>query len=85
MKVDENKSTPQLGEGEYPSNATSGRCSGTSACAPRQSISVESGSAGSPSRGSDAAIATPSRNNHIARVQHLDIHQEDLDSPETAG
>lgn len=72
MKVDENKSTPQ-------SNVIAGRC------APGQSISVESGSAGSPSRGSDAAIATPARNNHMTRVQHLDIHQEELDSPETAG
>jgi hypothetical protein len=44
MNVDENKSTPQQGEGEYPSNAIAGRCLGTSASAPRQSISVESGS-----------------------------------------
>jgi hypothetical protein len=85
MKIDENKCTPQLGEGEYRLNAIVGRCSGTSACAPRQSISVESGSAGCPSRGSDAAIATPSRNNHMARVHHLDIHQEDLVSTEAAG
>ena len=85
MKVDENKSTPQQGEGEYTSNVIAGRCSRTSACATGQSISVESGSAGSASRGSDAAIATPAQNNHMARVQHLDIHQEDLDSPETAG
>lgn len=85
MNVDGNKSTLQQGEGEYPSNAIAGRCSGTSASAPGQSISVESGSGGSLSRGSEAAIATPSRNNQMARVQHLDIHQEDLDSPETAG
>jgi len=46
---------------------------------------VESGSGGSLSRGYDAVIATNSRNNHMERVQHLDIHQQDLDSPETTG
>jgi len=82
MNVDENKSTLQQGEGEYPSNEIAGRCLGTSASAPGKSTSAESGSG--VSRGSDAAIATPSRNNHMARVQHLDIHQQDLDSSDTA-
>lgn len=66
MNVDENKSTLQQGEGEYPSNAIDGRCLGTSASAQGQSISVESGSG--VSRDSDAAIATPSKNNHMARI-----------------
>lgn len=81
MYVDEHKSTLQRGEGEYPSNEIFVRCLGTSTGAPGKSIFVESGSG--VSRGSDVAIATPSRKNHMARVQHLDIRQKDLYSSDT--
>eukprot|EP01018_Ginkgo_biloba_P017894 Gb_28404 [translate_table: standard] len=88
MSADEIEPHTRQGEGEYPSivlNGMAGGHSRTFLCAPGQSISMDSGSLGSPSRGSDAVTGTPTPNNNMARLQHLEIQGDDLESPETVG
>uniref|UniRef100_A0A0D6QZS2 E2F/DP family winged-helix DNA-binding domain-containing protein n=1 Tax=Araucaria cunninghamii TaxID=56994 RepID=A0A0D6QZS2_ARACU len=73
-------------EEEYPtvaSNVMAGGYSRTSGCVSGQSISMDSGSIGSPSRGNDAAIMTPASTNHTSRLQHIDA--QDMDSPGNLG
>lgn len=48
-----------------------------------QSVST-SGSAGSPSSRSEAAMATPASENTFLRLNHLDIHGDDAGSPGAA-
>ncbi|KAH9328498.1 hypothetical protein KI387_000606 [Taxus chinensis] len=83
--ADVNHSNSEQQEGECPTitpNVMAGGYSRTSGCTSGQSISMDSGSIGSPSRGNGTAIVTIAPTKHIARAP-VDSH--DMDSPETVG
>lgn len=67
------------------SNGMVGGHSGNLGNLPGQSVSVDSGSNCSPSRGSDVAMATPGPSNALVRQRHLDVQVEDFESPDTVG
>ncbi|XP_057815404.1 transcription factor-like protein DPB isoform X1 [Cryptomeria japonica] len=67
------------------SNGMVGGHSGNLGNLPGQSVSVDSGSNCSPSRGSDVAMATPGPSNALVRQRHLDVQGEDFESPDTVG
>lgn len=75
-------------EGEYPSTISNGMVGGYSGnltSLPGQSVSMDSGSNCSPSRGSDVVMATPGPSSAFARLHHLDGQGEDFESPDTVG
>lgn len=83
--ADMNRLNPEQQEVEHATikpNVTVGGCLRTSGCASGQSISMDSGSIGSPSRGNGAAITMVAPIKHIARAPVDDL---DMDSPETVG
>uniref|UniRef100_A0A1D1YRG6 Transcription factor-like protein DPB n=1 Tax=Anthurium amnicola TaxID=1678845 RepID=A0A1D1YRG6_9ARAE len=76
QKEDAEKNSPSLTRG--PTNKTSW---GTPARSGGHSAS-SSGSPGSPSSRSEAAVTTPASENTSIRLNHLDIHGDDVGSPQ---
>eukprot|EP00249_Psilotum_nudum_P012226 c23662_g1_i1 orf=398-1564(-) len=76
-------------DAEFPCSAANGYTTNLSgkfaSVAAGASVSMDSGSMGSPSRGSDTVMATSGPNGVGSRVQHLEGLGDDLESPENVG
>eukprot|EP01018_Ginkgo_biloba_P009260 Gb_36940 [translate_table: standard] len=88
MDIDKTCSELWPGEGEYSLPIYNGIPDGYSeflVCPSVPLVSMDSGSIGSSSRGSDVAMATPAQNNARVRLRHLDVEEDEFESPGTVG